>query len=169
MWREYETDSVNDWDKAQTASQTPAAGISSTNQTEPPELSPSEPLAKAAVTTNGNGASDLPGAEPLALNELSEHESSESTEADHGFWPVLRNRNFLTLWSGQVFSQMADKVYLVLMIAIIASQFDSPGQTISGWVTGIMIAFTIPAVLFGSLAGVFVDRWTKKPVLVLTN
>lgn len=169
MWREYETDSVNDWDKAQTASQTPAAGISSTNQTEPPELSPSEPLAKAAVTTNGNGASDLPGAEPLALNELSEHESSESTEADHGFWPVLRNRNFLTLWSGQVFSQMADKVYLVLMIAIIATQFDSPGQTISGWVTGIMIAFTIPAVLFGSLAGVFVDRWTKKPVLVLTN
>ncbi|MBD0269633.1 MAG: MFS transporter, partial [Cyanobacteria bacterium Co-bin8] len=51
----------------------------------------------------------------------------------------------------------------------IASQFDSPGQTISGWVTGVMIAFTIPAVLFGSVAGVFVDRWPKKPVLVMTN
>ncbi len=32
-----------------------------------------------------------------------------------------------------------------------------------------MIAFTIPAVLFGSLAGVYVDRWKKKPVLVMTN
>ncbi|MGB5914304.1 MAG: MFS transporter, partial [Phormidesmis sp.] len=41
--------------------------------------------------------------------------------------------------------------------------------TISGWVSAIMIAFTIPAVLFGSLAGVYVDRWRKKPVLVLTN
>ncbi|MEO0459123.1 MAG: MFS transporter [Cyanobacteria bacterium P01_A01_bin.114] len=86
-----------------------------------------------------------------------------------GFWPVFQNRNFLTLWSGQVFSQMADKVYLVLMIAIIASRYDVPGQSISGWVSGIMVAFTIPAVLFGSLAGVYVDRWHKKPVLVLTN
>ncbi|KPQ36996.1 MAG: Major Facilitator Superfamily [Phormidesmis priestleyi Ana] len=86
-----------------------------------------------------------------------------------GLWPVFRNRNFLTLWSGQVFSQIADKIYLVLMIAIISTNFKSPDQTISGWVSAIMIAFTIPAVLFGSLAGVYVDRWRKKPVLVLTN
>jgi predicted MFS family arabinose efflux permease len=32
-----------------------------------------------------------------------------------------------------------------------------------------MMANTIPAVLFGSLAGVFVDRWHKKEVLVITN
>ncbi|MBP0032807.1 MAG: MFS transporter [Roseofilum sp. Belize BBD 4] len=82
---------------------------------------------------------------------------------------VLKNRNFLTLWSGQVFSQLADKIYLVLTIAIITSEFQQQEQTISGWVSAIMIAFTIPAVLFGSLAGVFVDRWPKKSVLVLTN
>lgn len=93
----------------------------------------------------------------------------ETTEPVTGFWPVLQNRNFLTLWGGQVFSQLADKVYLVLMIAIIASQYDEPGQTISGWVSAVMIAFTIPAVLFGSLAGVYVDHWLKQPVLVLTN
>ncbi|NET33867.1 MAG: MFS transporter [Cyanothece sp. SIO1E1] len=88
---------------------------------------------------------------------------------EQGFWPVLKNRNFLALWSGQVFSQLADKVYLVLMIALIASQFQGKDQVISGWVSAIMIAFTIPAVLFGSLAGVFVDRWSKKAVLVVTN
>jgi len=86
-----------------------------------------------------------------------------------GFWPVLKNIDFLTLWGGQIFSQLADKVYLVLMIAIIASQFEAPGQSISGWVSAVMIAFTVPAVLFGSLAGVFVDRWAKKLVLVMTN
>lgn len=86
-----------------------------------------------------------------------------------GFVPVLKNRNFLTLWSGQVFSQMADKVYLVLMIALIANRFQDSNQTISGWVSAIMVAFTIPAVLFGSLAGAFVDRWSKKAVLVATN
>jgi len=90
-------------------------------------------------------------------------------EPEHGFFPVLKNRNFLTLWSGQVFSQLADKVYLVLMIALIASRFQAADQTISGWVSSIMIAFTIPAVLFGSIAGVYVDRWSKKTVLVSTN
>ena len=86
-----------------------------------------------------------------------------------GFLSVLKNRNFLTLWSGQIFSQLADKVLLVLMIAIIESQFQSENQSISGWVSAIMIASTIPAVLFGSVAGVFVDRWHKKEVLVITN
>lgn len=93
----------------------------------------------------------------------------ESNEPQRGFLPVLKNRNFLALWSGQVFSQLADKIYLVLMIAIIASRFQAENQPISGWVSAIMVAFTIPAMLFGSLAGVFVDRWSKKGVLVFTN
>ena len=86
-----------------------------------------------------------------------------------GFGPVLRNANFLVLWSGQILSQLADKVYLVLMIAIIASRFQGTEQSISGWVSALMIVFTIPAVLFGFVAGVFVDRWPKKGVLVISN
>jgi MFS family permease len=89
--------------------------------------------------------------------------------ARESFWKVLQNRNFLFLWAGQVFSQLADKVYLVLVIALITSQFQSEGQTVSGWVSSIMVAFTIPAVLFGSFAGVLVDRWPKKWTMVLTN
>ncbi len=72
-------------------------------------------------------------------------ESSEDREP--GFLPVLKNRNFLTMWSGQVFSQLADKIYLVLMIAIISTRFQASNQSISGWVSAIMMAFTIPAVL----------------------
>jgi MFS family permease len=112
----------------------------------------------------------MPPDAPAPGPPLGNWEHSPDREgANQGFWPVLQNRNFLVLWSGQIFSQLADKVYLVLMIAIIASQYDDPGRSISGWVSAIMIAFTIPAVLFGSLAGVYVDRWGKKPVLVLTN
>jgi MFS family permease len=86
-----------------------------------------------------------------------------------GFLPVLKNQQFLTLWAGQVFSQIADKIYLVLMIALIDGRFQQENQVISGWVSSIMVAFTIPAMLFGSIAGVYVDRWSKKGVLVLTN
>ena len=96
-------------------------------------------------------------------------ESATAEEPERGLLPVLRNRSFLALWSGQVFSQIADKVYLVLMIALIETRFQSEGQAISGWVSTLMIAFTIPAVLFGSVAGVFVDHWHKRAVLVTTN
>lgn len=95
--------------------------------------------------------------------------TAEDEEPERGLLPVLRNTNFLTLWGGQVFSQLADKVYLVLMIALIASRFQAEGQSISGWVSSLMIAFTIPAILFGSVAGVFVDHWHKRAVLVSTN
>jgi hypothetical protein len=112
---------------------------------------------------NGNGH------QVEATPSTSLEDNVESGEPERGFLPVLKNHNFLTLWSGQVFSQLADKVYLVLMIALIVSRFQEADQTISGWVSSVMIAFTIPAVLFGSIAGVFVDRWFKKPVLVATN
>ncbi|ARV60013.1 MFS transporter [Nostocales cyanobacterium HT-58-2] len=102
-------------------------------------------------------------------NSGSTGEAASSDDKEQGFLPILKNPNFLALWGGQVFCQLADKVYLVLMIAIINTQFQTSDQTISGWVSALMMAFTIPAVLFGSVAGVFVDRWSKKTVLVATN
>lgn len=110
--------------------------------------------------SNGNGSSS---------DSSSDKQSQETADQEPGLMPVLKNRAFLTLWGGQVFSQIADKVYLVLMIALIASRFQAANQTISGWVSSLMIAFTIPAVLFGSIAGVFVDHWRKRAVLVSTN
>jgi MFS family permease len=106
--------------------------------------------------------------EQQKLDTSPPNKSTENVEA-RGMSAVLKNKNFLTLWSGQIFSQLADKVYLVLMIAIIERQFQAENQTISGWVSAIMIATTIPAILFGAFAGVYVDRWNKKLVLVSTN
>jgi MFS family permease len=110
-----------------------------------------------------NVIDDTKPAVPVSPEEMLEDEAKPS------FWKVLQNQNFLFLWAGQVFSQLADKVYLVLMIALITTQFQTEGQTVSGWVSSVMVAFTIPAVLFGSFAGVLVDRWSKKWTMVLTN
>ncbi len=128
------------------------------------------PIHKKTENTNGSTHNGQVN-QPLVTNSSDRFNSSglPPEEPERGFLPVLKNRNFLALWSGQVFSQLADKVYLVLMIALIATRFQANNQPISGWVSAIMVAFTIPAVLFGSLAGVFVDRWSKKAVLVSTN
>ena len=131
----------------------------------------SELSTNAAPSTSCNeDISVVPSGDSGSGSDSSVTTDEESQEIkEPGFMPVLKNRNFLALWSGQVFSQLADKVYLVLMIAIISHRFQTGNQSISGWVSAIMMAFTIPAVLFGSVAGVFVDRWSKKAVLVGTN
>lgn len=127
-------------------------------------------------SSNGNGKSNcssLSNGKGTLLSDdnkaIDNGNSTKTTQEEKGFLPVLKNPNFLALWGGQVFCQLADKVYLILMIALIKTQFQTAEQTISGWVSAIMIAFTIPAVLFGSVAGVFVDRWSKKVVLVASN
>lgn len=133
------------------------------------ELLTVEQLNQLATNTQSEDASTVTAGGSNNNHSSNGNIGGFEPEQELGFLPVLRNRNFLSLWSGQVFSQLADKVYLVLMIAIISSRFQTGEQSISGWVSAIMMAFTIPAVLFGSIAGVFVDRWSKKTVLVATN
>ncbi|WP_017653607.1 MFS transporter [Fortiea contorta] len=124
---------------------------------------------KGNSTGNGVPKSAASGKEPPDAKEPDLDSTPTSSNVQQGFLPVLKNPNFLALWGGQVFCQLADKVYLVLMIGLINTQFQAGNQSISGWVSALMMAFTIPAVLFGSVAGVFVDRWPKKTVLVATN
>jgi predicted MFS family arabinose efflux permease len=124
--------------------------------------SPDQQPVSQPVSTDGSGSS---GNGSIG----SEDSDASDLEPERGLLPVLKNRDFLTLWSGQVFSQLADKVYLVLMIALISTRFQAENQSISGWVSSLMVAFTIPAVLFGSIAGVYVDHWRKRAVLVSTN
>ena len=163
-----------DLDRRASPDQPPLATAQAVEQERALGLPQSNGSAKGSNGSNGSQAGlakeSEKGAEVAADSIVaSDANADPSAEAERGFLPVLRNRNFLTLWSGQVFSQLADKIYLVLMISLIENRFQAAGQTISGWVSSIMIASTIPAVLFGSIAGVYVDRWSKKGVLVSTN
>jgi len=126
------------------------------------------PTQQTDPNTAANSLAETEGVGDPA-NTLAEETTPTLPTAGSGFLPVLKNTRFLILWLGQVFSQLADKVYLVLAVALITSHFQQPEDSIGSWVSAVMIAFTIPAVLFGSLAGVYVDRWSKKGVLVATN
>lgn len=82
-----------------------------------------------------------------------------------GYRVVLTNRNFLALWVGQIFSQIADRIIFVVFISLIVSHF-GPSDRYSSF---LYIAFTIPAIMLTAIAGVFVDRWPRRAVLVVTN
>ncbi|WP_017721036.1 MFS transporter [Kamptonema formosum] len=88
--------------------------------------------------------------------------------AGSGFRALFKNRPFLMLWSGQILSQIGDKVFFVLLIGIL-SDYSSPDALKNSMRSALMVAVTLPAILFGSAAGIFVDRFDKKQVLIVTN
>jgi predicted MFS family arabinose efflux permease len=81
-----------------------------------------------------------------------------------GFRALIKNRAFMRLWIGQVLSQLADKVFFVLLIALLVNYEPIPALA-NSMRSAVMIANTLPAVFFGSAAGIFVDRWSKKHIL----
>ncbi len=72
--------------------------------------------------------------------------------------------SFLFLLISEFFSQFAmnllDFVLLIVVYGLSKSNIA---------VAGVVLSFTIPSILFGILAGVYVDNWNKKNVLVYTN
>ncbi|MFN6337360.1 MAG: MFS transporter [Cyanobacteriota bacterium] len=110
---------------------------------------------------------------------------------EKGLGAVLARPGFRRLWIGQIFSQLADKFYIVLMVFLIAQYWvpdnlsgntplaeaaaairinlESRAQVITLLATGIYVANTIPAVLMGTVAGVWADRWPKRSVMVASN
>ncbi|MFN9622155.1 MAG: MFS transporter [Cyanobacteriota bacterium] len=117
--------------------------------------------------------------------------SPPSPPQETGLAAVLARPDFRRLWLGQIFSQLADKFYIVLMVFLIAQYWvpenlaggtplaeaaaairinlESRAQVITLLATGIYVANTIPAVLMGTVAGVWADRWPKRSVMVASN
>lgn len=91
----------------------------------------------------------------------------------YGFDTLFKNRSFLALWTGQLIAQIGDKVFFVLLIALLneGGYFPPPWWhlTENAMRSTVMVAFTLPAILFGSAAGIFVDRFFKKQLLIFCN
>lgn len=89
-------------------------------------------------------------------------------EKARGYSSLFANRNFCMLWLAQIFSQFADRIIFVVFVTIIALNFDPNGKSTSlqSW---LYIAFTIPAILLTAVAGVFIDIWNKKVIMIITN
>jgi predicted MFS family arabinose efflux permease len=85
-----------------------------------------------------------------------------------GYHALLKNRPFLFLWCGQIFSQVADKVLLVMSISLLNS-YNVPDRFAAASSSYLMIATTIPAIFFGVAAGIYVDRHSKKKMMVVTD
>ena len=77
---------------------------------------------------------------------------------------IIKNRNFGLLWVGHLISHAGDAVY---MIALPWLMLELTGSIIlTSYVA--MVAY-LPAVLFGLVAGVSVDRYNRKWIMIFSD
>ncbi len=74
---------------------------------------------------------------------------------------TLRRRNFSLLWLAGLISLMGNWMLIVALPYHVYAVTGSALAT-SGW----LIAHILPGVLFGSMAGVFVDRWDRRKTMI---
>ncbi len=77
---------------------------------------------------------------------------------------IWRNREFLLLWLAQAISQTAQNAIWYGIVVLVQRQGHS-----STLLSLAILTLIIPSVIFGVLAGVYVDRWDKRTVLIGTN
>jgi MFS family permease len=77
---------------------------------------------------------------------------------------LLRQRNYSLLWSSQLISQVGT---WALLAALPFYVFQLTGSVVA---TGTMfLVEVIPPILLGSVAGVFVDRWDRRWIIVFIH
>src|SRR5882724_9027195 len=82
------------------------------------------------------------------------------------YMQLLRaNRSFRRLWLGQVVSELGNWFYFIAALGLV--RFVSHND--AGATTIILVARLVPFTLFAPLAGAFVDRWSRRTVMIVTD
>ena len=77
---------------------------------------------------------------------------------------VLRSRNFGLLWTAGLISMIGD---WVLFVGLPVEIYRRTGSTLA--TAGMVLASLVPSIVLGSIAGVFVDRWDRRRLMVVIN
>ncbi len=77
---------------------------------------------------------------------------------------VLRQRNFLLIWVSGLISMTGDWILYIALPIYVYTITGSPMAT-----SGAVIAELAPALLLGSVAGVYADRWPRKTIMLASN
>lgn len=78
------------------------------------------------------------------------------------------NRNYRYTWVGQVVSEIGDHFNNIAVFSL-AVKAASAGRDSGMLVTGVLLARAIPAMLAGPLAGVLLDRFDRKRIMIASD
>ena len=78
---------------------------------------------------------------------------------------LRRNRSFRRLWIGQVISELGNWFNFIAALGLVRTVSHSAPEV----TTIVLISRIVPFTLFAPLAGAFVDRWSRRTVMIATD
>jgi len=77
---------------------------------------------------------------------------------------VVRSRSYFPLWLGQLISNFGDTLHYIALVVLV---FQLTGRGLA--VSGLVAAEIVPVLLLGPVAGVVIDRFNRKNVLIVSD
>jgi hypothetical protein len=77
---------------------------------------------------------------------------------------LRRNRNYRFTWTGQIVSEIGDNFNNIAVFAL-AMALTHSGMVVAG----VLLARAIPAITMGSIAGVILDRFDRKRIMIASD
>jgi len=86
------------------------------------------------------------------------------TEDTAGLRHLLTIPDFRRLWLAQIVSDIGDSLVFITLLFLVQRL---TGSTVA--LAGLAIAIAIPSLVFGVVSGVFVDRWDRRKVMIVSD
>ena len=81
-----------------------------------------------------------------------------------GYGRLIRNRRYFPLWLGQLISNLGDTLHY---IALVVWVYERTGSSLA--VSGAVFFEVVPVVLLAPVAGIVIDRFSRKTILVTSD
>ena len=78
---------------------------------------------------------------------------------------ILKIRGFLLLWTGQAVSYIGDQFHFIAIMGLLLYEYNVSSVEVGT----LMVSLSAPSLIIGPLAGVYVDRWSRKWVMIVSD
>ena len=82
----------------------------------------------------------------------------------HPYVRLALDGSFSALWVGQLISLFGDRIHQIALTFLVLGATNSPIA-----VGAVFVAATLPNLVFGPIAGTFVDRWDHREVMIVSD
>ena len=86
-------------------------------------------------------------------------------ESHSSYKELFSIRNFLLMWTGQAVSYMGDQFHYIAIAGLLLYEHGVSAIEVGTF----LVSMSAPSILIGPLAGVYVDRWNRKWVLITSD
>ena len=104
-----------------------------------------------------------------AESGIAESVSKSRAKGKNQMLPVLKNAEFQIFSWSQAVSLFGDKLDYMALLAMIAFFSQKYGWESSRAISYLSVIVALPVVLFGPLAGILVDRWDRRKVMIICD